>query len=343
MSRLRLTLTLGLILLFAPVVYGQQPCHDTVVHITDTICEGDSYRWDGRELTHTGVYYDTLRRDGNTCDSVSILHLEVLGDIDLEFLSIPVCRGETGYHLLTSFRGPSQQWEMAPPDASFTLRAPNYAHINPTQPTTYTVVAGYTSSLRCPDTASIFIAPIQPVSAGLTVTPACLDYDHTRLVLHDASIGNREAPYGGSYGRQWRIGGEIYPSWSTDLTLDLNEPYPDSVRVAIVAYTPTCADSAFRVIPFNKDQIYIPNIFVAGGENNNRFRPIIQNVATYRIYVYSRLGRLLFQTDNPETSWDGSVEGVSQPQGAYNYRIIYSHTYAPAELHTLSGTVTLLR
>ena len=343
MKRLGIYIVLVFVLQGIPVE-AQQPCRDTIVHFSDSICEGEVYRWGGRELTWSGVFYDTLSRALDTCDSVSILHLIVLPSIDLELISIPICRGVTGFQLHSSFRGRHQQWSAAPPDATFILRESNDAFANPSQPTTYNVHADYGGMPpRCPDSATITVNPLQTVKAGLTVSPPFLDYDHARLTLHDASIGNRYAPYGGWAGRNWYVDGQRLDYWQPDILFDLTEPYPDSVSILMQAYTPHCLDTAIAVVPFNKDLIAIPNVFAPQSEEAARFHPIIQNVGSYHLYIYNRQGRLLFQTDNPETSWDGSVNGEPQPQGAYNYRIIYSHSYAPSELHTLAGSVTLLR
>ena len=315
-----------------------------MVHFSDSICEGESYSWAGRELTWSGVFYDTLTRANDTCDSVSILHLIVLPEIDFEIAYFSECQGEVGFRFISSFRGNYQRWSANPPDSSFRfLYEPNYAFANPAQPTTYTVNADYSATPRCPGSASITVSPIQPVEARLTVTPASLDYDHTVITLHDGSIGNREAPYGGMYGRNWHLNGERFPSWSPDLTLGLTDPYPDSLRIRLVAYSPTCSDSAVAVVPFNKDLIAIPNIFCPDAETGNRFLPLIQDVGSYHLYLYNRLGRLVFETDDPTVPWDGTSQGSPQPQGTYNYRIVYSFTHSPAERHTRSGSVTLVR
>ena len=315
-----------------------------MVHFSDSVCEGETYHWAGRDLTYSGVFYDTLTRAHDTCDSVSILHLFVFPSIDLMLFYVPVCTHKTGYQLTSSFYGEHQQWRSDPPDPDFYIyQPPNYAFINPTQPTVYTVHADYRATPFCPDSASITINPIQPVKAAFTATPSSLDYDHPRLTLHDASTGNRSTPYGGWAGRNWFIDTVRLPYWEPDITIDISDPYPDSVRILMTAYSPTCAEKTSIVIPFNKDLIAIPNVFSPKADDNNLFLPSIQNVDYYHLYIYNRLGRLVFETSDPTLPWDGTHQGILQPQGTYNYRIVYSHSYSPAERHTLAGTITLLR
>ena len=351
MEKKTLLISILFLLLSVPSAQAQRPCRDTTVHFSDSVCEGSVYHWAGRDLDHTGVFYDTLQRALDTCDSVNILHLFVLEPLDLEIARAFRCTSQPGssvpapcYLLLSSYSGSCQQWSSSPPDPTFQLGStPYFASCSPSQPTVYTLHADYAPSPTCPDSASITINPIQPVQASLTVSPSSIDYEHPVITLHDGSHGNREAPYGGWYGRNWFINGERLPQWQSDITLSLSDPYPDTLHILMQAYSPTCADSDSAIVIVNKDLISIPNIFTPDADNNNRFLPHIQNLAQYHLYIYNRYGRLIFNTDNPTLPWDGTLQGTPLPQGTYNYRILYSHTFAPLELHTRTGTLTLLR
>ena len=57
---------------------GQNPCHDTLVHVYDTTCDGETYDFNGRILTYSGLFFDTLPRVLNECDSIIIMHLTIL-------------------------------------------------------------------------------------------------------------------------------------------------------------------------------------------------------------------------------------------------------------------------
>lgn len=63
------------------------------VEITDTICAGDTYTWDGRQYSKTGVYrhkYSSIEG----CDSVVILNLLVGEVYDIEFADT-ICHGDS--------------------------------------------------------------------------------------------------------------------------------------------------------------------------------------------------------------------------------------------------------
>lgn len=335
---------LFLFVVFVSVLQAQRPCRDTTVHFADSICEGNTYEWGGRTLDHTGVYYDTLQRVGTTCDSVSVLHLFVLQEIYIDYILVPKCHHETGYELFVGAQGRYVTWYSDPPDPHFRYIQPyRLVYINPSVPTVYTTIVDYSATPSCPQQSSITVNPIQTVQADLYYSPTVLDNDHTELTLHDGSRGNHNAPYGGWAGRNWYINGERLATQAPDLKLTLPYPYPDTVSVLMESFTPTCLDSAMAIIPFNKRQVYIPNVFTPDAESDNLFLPVIQNLADYHLYIYNRQGHLLFDTPDPTLPWDGTAKGTPCPQGVYNYRLRYSHSHSPTEFFTLTGTVLLLR
>jgi gliding motility-associated-like protein len=66
--------------------------------------------------------------------------------------------------------------------------------------------------------------------------------------------------------------------------------------------------------------IWVPNTIVLGGYNPVFF-PVISfaDVANYRLVVFSRWGDLIFQTNNIDEAWDGTMGGKYVQEGVYNY------------------------
>lgn len=60
----------------------------------DTICQGQTYTWNGKTLDRSGVYYDTIPTATSRCDSVIQLILEVTPAITYN-VDMAVCFGET--------------------------------------------------------------------------------------------------------------------------------------------------------------------------------------------------------------------------------------------------------
>ena len=57
--------------------------------------------------------------------------------------------------------------------------------------------------------------------------------------------------------------------------------------------------------------------------------------------IYNRRGEHIFHTSDPSACWDGTCQGVPQPQGTYVYSIICRHTDGSVRNHL--GTITLIK
>jgi len=70
--------------------------------------------------------------------------------------------------------------------------------------------------------------------------------------------------------------------------------------------------------------IYIPNAFAPNGLNNV-FKPTIVygNPQGYLMQIYNRYGGLVFETQDPNTGWDGNDRGKPAMQGGYAYLITF--------------------
>ncbi len=70
------------------------------------------------------------------------------------------------------------------------------------------------------------------------------------------------------------------------------------------------------------DPMYVPNVFApeSGTEDNRQFRPFLREdilLTTYRLRVFDRWGSLLFETIDPQASWDGTVSGRYPAPGIF--------------------------
>lgn len=86
----------------------------------------------------------------------------------------------------------------------------------------------------------------------------------------------------------------------------------DSLQSVTISYCP-------------QTDIWIPNVFTPKENSNNLFRPYFSYVdpASYRLSVYNRQGLLVFDSTDPEDAWDGTSQGMEQPQGVYVYKVEY--------------------
>ncbi len=70
--------------------------------VTDTICAGEVYNLNGRELTKSGVYFDTLTNKFG-CDSFVVLYLDVVPITTFKIEPLTVCADQGAYDLVFTF------------------------------------------------------------------------------------------------------------------------------------------------------------------------------------------------------------------------------------------------
>ena len=154
------------------------------------------------------------------------------------------------------------------------------------------------------------------------VVPIASQHNHfDTLVPRDVdSVSVRVVAVGGSF-----------EAWSNQLKCNLTisdtcppPPLPPDTLVPEVRY------------------LYFPNVFMPLQGTNNLFRPIYAEgaVKEYNIFIYNRMGLLVFSADDVDMAWDGTYRGQLLPQGAYVYYVRYRVGDA---YHTMKGTITLLR
>ena len=105
-----------------------------------------------------------------------------------------------------------------------------------------------------------------------------------------------------------------------------------------------CDTTAKYYIPVRLFTAWFPNAFTPGSEDdNNRFRLHSKNdYEEFRIYIYDRAGRLMFESNDPKFEWDGTHDGTECRQGGYVF-ICHYRKPGTTTLNTLKGTITLLR
>jgi gliding motility-associated-like protein len=67
-------------------------------------------------------------------------------------------------------------------------------------------------------------------------------------------------------------------------------------------------------------KIWVPNAFITGGFNNT-WRPVISfaDLETYLLIVYDRVGNGIFESTDPNESWDGTYKGEVVQDGSYAF------------------------
>ena len=189
-------------------LWAQSPCSDTLVRVNDSVCEGMQYDFNGRILTSSGYYYDTLPRVGTECDSVVILQLSVLEYPFATPGSRIQCVPPAGYKLMVYDDGNGMffHWTSTPMDSSLIGQEHlSNIFVTPKVPTVYEVDVDYRATPQCPSSGRIELKPVKTVVAQMYVSPDHLSYDHLELEVEDYSISYRGMDNDFWCGRNWYL------------------------------------------------------------------------------------------------------------------------------------------
>jgi gliding motility-associated-like protein len=89
--------------------------------------------------------------------------------------------------------------------------------------------------------------------------------------------------------------------------------------------------------------LWFPNAFVPDGKNSI-FKPLValgNTLKSYNLQVYDRYGAIVFETNDINSSWDGTKSNQLMPQGVYIYIAKFTQDDGTEDEQT--GTVTLIR
>ncbi|GIV44588.1 MAG: hypothetical protein KatS3mg035_1711 [Bacteroidia bacterium] len=127
-------------------------------------------------------------------------------------------------------------------------------------------------------------------------------------------------------------------------------------EIILIAYDglPRCADTvSVKVKVDGKSALIMPNIFSPNGDGSNDvFKPIpydkdakpdgSRNITEYSLQIFDRWGKMVFETNDFNTGWDGKRKGGSQASDGVYFWIVKA-TGIDNQSFTLKGNVTLLR
>jgi gliding motility-associated-like protein len=109
-----------------------------------------------------------------------------------------------------------------------------------------------------------------------------------------------------------------------------------------------CIDTAMATVYVEEDLIYyVPNTFTPDGDGNNEvFRPVITSGMDpnyYHFYIYNRWGEAVFESQDIEDGWDGTVHGLVAQDGTYTWKIEFKSTVKRRVDNVVTGHVNILK
>jgi len=93
---------------------------------------------------------------------------------------------------------------------------------------------------------------------------------------------------------------------------------------------------------FSCSHLVIPTAFSPNNDGvNDFFHTLNKGVVSFDLKLYNRWGQLLFSTLNPDSTWDGTLNGVAQPIGVYIW--VLQAKLDDGTVVDRKGSVTLVR
>jgi gliding motility-associated-like protein len=124
-----------------------------------------------------------------------------------------------------------------------------------------------------------------------------------------------------------------------------NETF-NQIRYKVVVFNEAnCRDSAFVIVKvFNTGPtVFVPTAFTPNGDGKNDvLKPIVAGMKRFDVFsIYNRWGQRVFSTETNSKGWDGTINGVLQPPGAYVWWV-RATDYKDAP-YFKKGTVVLIK
>ncbi len=296
--------------------------------ISASICDGDTYVFNGQNLTISGQY-SVIIPSVFGCDSLVQLTLTVnpLPVVTVQDTMVCVNTPVT----LIANGALTYVWDVPQnPNGSISVA--------PSLTTSYSVYG--LDALGCisiPVSATVFVDPTpQP---NFYINPDQVEIDEPIITIFNLTPGNNQ--------NTWTIQGATFVN--NQSSFDYSLPFLEGqYSIQLVSATNLgCKDSlTLSAVVQDNVALFIPNSFTPDGEeHNNVFLPVFSTGFTpinYRLSVYNRWGETIFESTNHTVGWDGHLEFVLCPDGIYNYQISYSKKEGESPIN-IDGHVNLLR
>ncbi len=136
-------------------------------------------------------------------------------------------------------------------------------------------------------------------------------------------------------------------NWSTaENTSEITVSSEGLYSVAVSNICGTITDEIQVNIEGCACRLMLPDAFTPDGDGKNDvFKASYDcSISNYLIRIYNRWGQLVFETNNPDSGWDGFFENSEQPIGTYVYYVEYTGIEGrTSEKRSLKGALTLIR
>ena len=273
-------------------------------------------------------------QNANGCvawDSVRVYIMQNTLTIDPEDGNI--CAGKAA--TLTAGKADHYLWQSMPADSTLdTMSLMAQIAVYPEVTTIYAFTPFGTNGCKG-ETQYVTITPHAVPVQKVALSPRFIDPENPVMTLTDLSENTASSFW--SFGLSDYADGQQVEHRFTELRYDSTEITLRSTN-SIGCYV----DTAFRV-PVQRFASWAPNTFTPNRAENNTFRiRTINEVDYFSIHIYTREGKEIFRSIDPQFVWDGTHKGKDCPQGVYVYICKYRRA-GTGDVTQMKGLITLLR
>lgn len=195
---------------------------------------------------------------------------------------------------------------------------------------------GCTDSLTEEDFVTILPSP----TASFTMKPNPVTVLDPKMKFFDASSKDVV-----SY--QWH-----FESLGTSTKKNPQFTWPDGdtasypVRLWVQSENGCTDDTVMNAVVSMRFTFYVPTSFTPNGDGvNDQFKPVGLGIEDdqFLMQVYDRWGKMVFESNDKNVGWDGSIEGRPGQVGTYTWSMFIGDYEEEKESHEYQGTITLFR
>ncbi len=308
---------------------------------TDVIMACDSITWiDGLVYTADNNTASYTILDGDNCDSTITLDLKIMS-IELDSIKNIGCFSSNDGLIKIAVSGGIHPLSYSWNNGANTPEIKNLS--SATYHLTVTDATGCIKGFE--DTISPPIIPVvNPYIGNKFTQDTCIDYDEEIWLFAGLDQTNEGVKY--VWEEISNLGNINFLNEFSPYT-SIN-PRPDSEGVYSIKMTATsnegCIDSGLVSVKVKVAQFFgMPNVFTPNNDGiNDFFGPLdLDRKYIVSFKVYNRWGKLIFESNDGKSHWDGSHNNIKQSANVYFYVLNY---HLPNQEESLiKGEFTLIR
>ncbi|MES2565224.1 MAG: PKD domain-containing protein [Bacteroidota bacterium] len=231
----------------------------------------------------------------------------------------------------------TNQWIFGDNSAPDYTKNPGHCYSTGNYNVTLKIVSdsGCISSSTLPNLVKVYSNPV----ANFNITPTEVEITTPLIEVEDMSVGASSVKY-------------IFNDGTIKNTRDFSHLFNtmDAKTVAImqtVSNSYGCNDSVIKIVIIKPAYtIYIPNAFTPNSDGlNDGFKAEGVGIAQFKLQVFDRWGKMIFESDDINKSWDGSVNGKGNAESTKSDVYVWKAEVIDVlkEHHSMIGHVTLLK